>query len=171
MWHEVSSLVTEQYWSDAPIRLGPLKQAVKYTVKPCPGQKPTKAHSKTAADLKSDLAQYAATQPICFDFFVQFQLDVEKQSIEDALVEWKEEDTPLIPVAKVVFEPPQQPDLSDRCKQLRFTPWHALAQHQPLGNMNRAKKFVYAKSQVLRHAAKTVDDKTPFSEPAYLQED
>lgn len=37
------------------------------------------------------------------------------------------------------------------CEQLAFTPWHGLTEHRPLGNINRARKFVLKASQTLRH--------------------
>ena len=36
-----------------------------------------------------------------FDFLVQFQVDAERMPIEDATVEWKEEDSPYVAVASI----------------------------------------------------------------------
>jgi hypothetical protein len=36
---------------------------------------------------------------------------------------------------------------------LSFNPWHALAEHQPLGNVMRARRRAYAVSTKFRHSA------------------
>lgn len=35
-------------------------------------------------------------------------------------------------------------DVERRCESLSFNPWHALAEHRPLGGMNRLRRAVYA---------------------------
>jgi hypothetical protein len=147
---DIESLVNEQYWSDAPIRLG--KRAIKYSAVPCSKGAGTKDRGENY--LTEELRNYAATHTICFGFAVQFQLDPVKQPIEDALIEWEEDDTPFIPVAEIHF-PPQQLKETQGCEDLRFTPWHALAEHRPLGNMNRGRRGVYDASQRHRYASFT----------------
>lgn len=159
LFREVASLVNEQYWSDAPIRLG--TRTIKYTARPC-GNNPSAGvrNGKDKDYLTEDLGAFAATNPICFDFAVQFQLDAIKQPIEDALTEWEEDDTPFVTVAQIQF-PPQELKQTQGCEGLRFTPWHALREHQPVGNMNRGRRLVYESSQ--RHRAaifKEPDERT-----------
>ena len=46
--------------------------------------------------------------------------------------------------------PPQQVDpsgdLATKCESMSFNPWHALAEHRPMGGMNRLRKVVYQAS-------------------------
>lgn len=55
--------------------------------------------------------------------------------IEDATVEWDETHHPFVTLA-VVTIPPQDFDTAERrglCEALFFSPWHGIADHQPLG--------------------------------------
>jgi hypothetical protein len=152
-FHRVDSVVNEQYWSDAPIRLG--KRTIKYSAQPC-----TKYSSPIwfgENRLRKDLATFNDTKSMCFDFRVQFQLDPYKQRMEDALTEWDEDDTPFVTVAVISLEPKQLKEKT--CEGLRFTPWHALEEHRPLGNMNRGRRYVYASSQKYRSADHTEPNK------------
>jgi hypothetical protein len=74
--------------------------------------------------------------------------------IEDATVEWKSE---AVPVARIRI-PQQRIDGADRqqlCEQMVFNPWHCLAEHRPLGNMNRARREIYPALSQFRLGAAT----------------
>jgi catalase len=83
-------------------------------------------------------------------FSVQLEKDPQTTPIEDALVEWKESDSPSIPVAELVLDREIEPHV---CEVARFTPGHCIAEHRPLGNMGRGRLFSYDASQRGRHAA------------------
>ena len=73
--------------------------------------------------------------------------------VEDVTVEWPEQLSPFVTVAKLRF--PQQ-DISDdtnldKMDALSFTPWRVTAEHVPLGNIMRVRKEVYRHSSILRH--------------------
>ena len=73
--------------------------------------------------------------------------------VEDVTVEWPEQLSPFVTVAKLRF--PQQ-DISgddnlEKMDALSFTPWRVTAEHRPLGNIMRARKEVYRHSSMLRH--------------------
>jgi hypothetical protein len=73
--------------------------------------------------------------------------------IEDATVEWKEEDSPYVGVATIRI--PKQtvaPPDESRCEAAAFNPWHCLADHRPLGNMNRARRAIYPALSRLRQS-------------------
>ncbi|MDH3914498.1 MAG: hypothetical protein OEU09_24750, partial [Rhodospirillales bacterium] len=59
-------------------------------------------------------------------------------------------------VAKITIPAPQKnidgPQQVERCEALAFTPWHSLADHQPLGSINRLRKAVYLASEAHRAA-------------------
>lgn len=64
--------------------------------------------------------------------------------VEDVTVEWKESESPFIPVATIEID---RQDIaaqnSEFCENLSFSPWHALLEHEPVGGLNRARKIVY----------------------------
>jgi hypothetical protein len=72
--------------------------------------------------------------------------------IEDATVEWKEDDSPWIAVARLRI-PPQAVTAPDTapCEALAFAPWTALVEHRPLGSMNRVRRAIYPALAALRH--------------------
>ena len=76
--------------------------------------------------------------------------------IEDATVEWKEQDSPYLPVARIRI-PRQRIDDAARtawCEEVAFNPWNSLTEHRPLGSLNRARRDIYrALSQFRRQRA------------------
>ncbi|HUP39442.1 MAG TPA: hypothetical protein VM115_04925, partial [Vicinamibacterales bacterium] len=78
-------------------------------------------------------------------FAIQFQVDARKMPIEDATVEWKEEDSPRHVLARIRI-PPQDVDHAETtraCEQNAFNPWYSLPEHRPLGSMNRSRREIY----------------------------
>jgi hypothetical protein len=72
-----------------------------------------------------------------------------KMKIEDASLEWSEEDSR--PETMATLRIPRQDAIEieaaeDRCERLSFNPWHALASHKPMGGINRLRKAVYEAS-------------------------
>ncbi|WP_313607130.1 catalase family protein [Rhizobium sp.] len=99
-----------------------------------------------------------------WEFQVQLCRDTKRQPFEDPTVEWKEEDAPFVTVATVTAGP--QDGFSDENVQkideeMRFSIWTGLADHQPLGGINRARKATYQHSAEFR--AKF--NGCPFHEP------
>jgi hypothetical protein len=60
-------------------------------------------------------------------------------------VEWSEKDSPFTKVATltVIKGDYNTPEWNERCENLEFNPWHALADHRPAGVMNRVRKALY----------------------------
>jgi hypothetical protein len=84
-----------------------------------------------------------------FDFAVQLQTDPVAMPVEDASVEWDENKSRPVTVATIRI--PRQtvdPDgeFAAQCERMSFNPWHALAEHRPMGGMNRLRRVVYAAS-------------------------
>lgn len=147
----VDSMVTERYWSGGAYHLG-AHQAVKYSSRPC-DLRLVREPSRSSDDyLRDDLID-AAKSGVCMTIYVQLQTDADKTPIENASKVWEETDSPILPVARLVM-PPQVvgPSATPACDALSFTPWHAIPAHKPMGHINRARRFVYAASQSLRHA-------------------
>jgi catalase len=142
------------YWSTTPYRFGP-DRAVKYIVRPTSPQISPRPATLTDTYLRDALRARLDSGDATFDLLVQFHTDDVRTPIEDASAEWKERDSPPRRVAQIRI--PRQrvddPEREARCEQLSFNPWHSLAEHQPLGNMNRARREIYRAMAEFRGAS------------------
>ena len=143
------NLFNKQYWSVAPSRLGTPDQAIKYSVKPT--TKPTVIHpDKSHPDFLRDVMQQELqTQAFHFDFLIQFQENAVSMPIENACVEWKSKwhKVAEIIIPKQMFDTAERKTLGEHA---RYSPWHSLPEHQPLGGISRARKKVYAAISAFR---------------------
>ena len=83
--------------------------------------------------------------------------------VEDPTIVWDEIKAPFIEVATIRI-PKQQFNSEAQqtfCENLSYTPWHALADHRPVGGINRVRKAVYERISLLRHQL----NKAPRVEP------
>ena len=74
--------------------------------------------------------------------------------IENACAEWDESKHPFVSVATITI-PPQDFDSAQQrtmCESLRYSPWHGIAEHRPLGGINRLRRGVYEASANFREA-------------------
>jgi catalase len=143
------------YWSTTPFLFGP-KRAVKYIVAPATAERSPATHPRTDHYLQDAMRTRLSAGDATLDFMVQFQTDARKMPIEDASAEWKRQDSPYVPVAKIriprqsIGDPAAAP-----CEQTAFNPWHCLEEHRPLGNMNRARRTIYPAMAAFRAEAAT----------------
>jgi hypothetical protein len=150
---KVRSMVTEQFSSTAPIKLGPF--AVKFTVQPTEGTAAPAKRPLTEDFLRDELADRLREGDVVLDFVVQFYVDDEHTPIEDTSIPWKAEDSPPLTVAKVRIpkcdlNDPRVRELSEEVNRLSFSPWHATDDHRPLGSVMRARRIAYQESSTLR---------------------
>jgi len=152
----VASVATTRYYSALPIQLGP--HAVHYALAPHAAADPAARPGASPDTLGEELAERLRRGPVSFDFRLQFYVDPTRTPIEDASVEWKEEDAPFLTVARLVL-PQQDPSsprgrrVADFVERLSFDPWHATTDLRPLGNMMRARNHAYRLSTQERGAA------------------
>ncbi len=157
----IDSLTTETYWSRGAVLWG--EQAVRVRLIPADlASQP--APSREHPDyLRSDLADRLRQGPLAFDLCVQPFIDQLKTPIENAAVEWRESDSAFVTVARLTI-PQQDVDAiegraaAERVDLLAFNPWHTTNEFRPLGNINRARKAVYAASSGLRQEHRFVDE-------------
>ena len=148
------------YWSGAPFWLGSASgetgQAVKYSAASCQANRttpPARPERLPADYFTAAMAASLRTEEAVFDFRVQVQTNAETMPIEDVSVEWSERDSPPVTVATLHIGP--QPvdsssDVTTECESRSFDPWHALAEHRPIGGMNRLRRVVYEASVAKR---------------------
>jgi hypothetical protein len=132
------------YWSTTPYAFG-ADRVVKYMTRPSAFQTGRLPSPLTDDYLRVALRRHLEQAGASFDFLVQFHQDDARTPIDDASVEWKREDSPGHAVARITI--PKQSLTGDAREQeyeaMAFNPWHALADHRPLGSMNRARQEIY----------------------------
>ncbi len=140
------------YWSSTPYRFG--AYAIKFSV--VPHLTSERFNPENAADkshyLREAMTKHLASTDAYFDFNIQLQTDAAGMPIEDPTVEWDEQKSIPIKVAKIRI-PPQDFNTEERERMdenQSFSPWHSLQEHQPLGGINRARK-IYAKLAQIRN--------------------
>ena len=150
-----ASVLEPTYYSAAPFKLGP--HNIKFAMRACHkrnGVAPATAEPEGADFLREQLREQLAETAACFIFQVQLQRTGRGgMSLEDGLEEWSEDDAPFIPLAALTI-PPQTfstPAQTEFCENLSFSPWHALPEHRPLGQLNRLRRHAYPASSGYRH--------------------
>ena len=87
--------------------------------------------------------------------------------IEDASVEWPEDRSPYVAVARLSARPQVAWSAARSAAVddgMSFSPWHSLAAHRSLGSIMRVRKAVYDMAAQFRSNANGV----PVDEPATL---
>jgi hypothetical protein len=133
-----------RYWSCVPYLLG-ARQAMQYSLRPQSARRTPVGLGASADYLREAMAATLAGGDVVFDFLVQTQTDPHRMPIENASVRWPEKLSPHVKVAELRipaqrFDSPQQLAFAG---DLSFNPWHALPEHRPLGNQNRARRELY----------------------------
>jgi hypothetical protein len=103
--------------------------------------------------LREDVSRSMVEHGGRWDLRVQLNTDLDKMPIEDATVEWNENESPYVTVATLEIDPQisWQHGASDRQDDaLSFNIWRGLTAHQPLGNINRARNDTYRRSTAFR---------------------
>lgn len=157
----------ETYSSVTPFRFG--DHVAKFRLRPVspdltahtgeiidPAGRPNAIRETVQAQMRATHAEWA--------FEVQLCRDTDRQPIEDPTIEWSEDEAPFAQVATLRAAP--QDSWSDAKVQavneeMRFSVWTGLAAHQPLGNINRARRDTY------RHSAgyRARFNRCPIHEP------
>lgn len=104
-----------------------------------------KSNDFLKAQLKADLANNKQGFTLC----IQVHENEKTEPLENTSIAWKKES---VPVADL-WIPCQEFDFSEReefGEALAFSPWIAMADHEPVGEINRARKRVYQELAELR---------------------
>lgn len=146
-------LLETRWWSAVAYRYGD-NRAVKYAARPCTKSKASSTEQPSDNDLHDQLKQQLRGGSGCFEFMLQFQTNAQNMPIEDPSVAWDEFLAPFEPVALLTIEA-QSFDSDEQiefCENLSYNPWRALAEHRPLGGINRARREIYAALARRRHS-------------------
>jgi catalase len=150
------------YWSRTSFQFG--AHAIRFLVRPSDGMKMLSTGEQLSSVLRSllqggaqkdhylreKLREALREGDVCFDFCIQLFVDEEKTPIEHAFIEWKESDSPPIPIATLIL-PKQELDaqLQEEMEHMAFSPWNT-DELTPLGQINLARKRVYDASAIHR---------------------
>lgn len=151
-----ANVLLSSYWTMGAVRHGDYIAKVRITPDPSFAAAvvrrtidPTSAPEVFRPALEAELRE----RPYAFDIQVQLCADLERMPVEDTTVEWPEQLSPSVTVARL--RPPRQdisgPENLEKMDALSFTPWRVTAEHAPLGNIMRARKEVYRRSSIARH--------------------
>ncbi|WP_421570935.1 catalase family protein [Stenotrophomonas sp. PD6] len=156
----------ETFFTQVPFRYGPYMAKFSWVpvspaLKALTGEKLDAAPDTQREAVAAFFAQPGAVAE--WELRVQLCRDLEKMPIEDASVVWPEEISPYLPVGRLVVgaQSSWSADAEATEDSLAFAPWHALAAHQPLGNLNRARRVVMAASRQFR----STFNRCPIHEP------
>lgn len=154
--HPHTHILGETFFSAVPFLFGPYM--AKWQIVPVSPELLALQDVKVDLDghpdgLREAVSQHFAAQGGEWEFRVQLCTDLEKMPIEDASVEWPQELSPFVTVARIRMEPQVSWDdeiaasLNDG---LSFSVWHGIAAHRPLGSVNRVRRRAYASSAAER---------------------
>lgn len=146
-----SGFATEKFYTAAPIKCGPY--ACRVRMLPASDKPDPNASQSWAKDIQNRVSSGA----LVHDFQLQFFVDEKTTPVEDASVDWPESESPYVTVARLTIpqqavEGPEVQKLQDEIDKAAFDPWGALEEHRPLGDVMRARKYVYFASQKTREA-------------------
>ena len=153
-------MLNTQYWTLGAFRFG--SGAAKFSVRPVVKEATPEAGSEPESPdyLSERLAESLRSRGVQFEFLMQLQTDAGTMPIEDTTVEWGSpfQRVAMITIPSQNLRDPEQMALAEH---LSFTPWHALAEHRPLGGINRIRKAAYGASSAVRHRLNGVPEREP----------
>lgn len=154
--HPQTHILGETFYSQVPILYG--KYMAKVALVPVSSELTALTGAPVDLDGKPDGLREAV-----IDFFgrhgaswevrVQLCRDINSMPLENAAVEWPQEDSPYLPVARITALP--QAGWSEALSRaiddgMAFNPWHGVLEHRPLGAVMRVRKAAYAMSARFR---------------------
>src|SRR5262249_1310744 len=151
------SMALERFWSRGAIQWG-AAGPVRYQFRPAGNPPGAPDPSRTDDDyLRHEIGRRLRTGDVVYDVLLQPHVDERATPIEAGSIEWTENVSPPFPVATLTI-PRQDVDSAEgrTCARavdaMTFNPWHAGKEFPPLGNLNRARKAVYAASAAQRQS-------------------
>ncbi len=172
LWNKTQSSPLEaQYWSCTPYLLGE-GQAMQYSIRTTLTSRtriPNLPFRPKPNYLRDAMAATLAMQDVDLDFLIQIQTDAHRMPIENAAVRWPLRLSPYVKVATIHiprqrFDSPAQLAFAN---VLRYSPWHCLPAHRPLGNQNRVRWRMYSELSKLRQLMNDVQRYEPTGDEQF----
>ncbi|MEO0976835.1 MAG: peroxidase, partial [Pseudomonadota bacterium] len=148
---KVPTLSQESFWSRGSILWGDAGP-VRYFLRPAPGEDMPASETDLPKDqnyLRNEITQRVGDGDVSWEFCVQRFVSEDVTPVEDAAAEWPEDRSPPIVAARLTVPEQDVTTLEAQEKaaaigRLAFNPWNTQPGFRPLGNLNRARKAVYA---------------------------
>jgi hypothetical protein len=153
-----------RYWSTVPFRHGPI-DVVKYSVTPSPDNSACPLQRSNPKGMQEELIRHLTedSRMSAFDFGVQF-LDNERMTywgkrqdtnfwIENASVEWKEEQAPFHTIGRLTFQPKSQLSPEESNATYFDVTGNSTPDSTPVGSINRARHLAEVASRKARLGA------------------
>lgn len=150
MKHDTSPLDI-RYYSTTPYMFG--NKIVKYSIVPRSMYK-SKLPKKLGKNyLTENMQKHLYKEEAVFDFMVQFYINDIYTPINDASIEWEEDESPFIKLGEIRipkqrFTTKKRFDLAER---MSFSPGHSLLSHKPIGDINEGRIKIYKEMSKYRH--------------------
>lgn len=164
-------ILGETYYTSAALRYGDYVAKLSMvprsaSLQPLVGKRIDTQNPSALRDL---IVEFFRQQSAEYELRVQLCTNLETMPIEDASAQWSEQESPYQPIAKLTipmqeaYSPARQVYVDD---VLSFNAWHCIAEHQPLGSIQRLRKQVYEASSRFRHEM----NHQPKREPQSIEE-
>lgn len=147
--HPATHILGETFFSQLPLLYGPYMAKLALV----PVSPALTAHTGAPIDLgghddalREAVSRHFSSEGGDWDLRVQLCTNLDTMPIEDASVEWPQDESPFVTVGRVSARPQttwSQTRIAAVDDRMSFSPWHALAAHRPLGSVNRVRKAVY----------------------------
>lgn len=156
--HPATHPLGERYFTQVPMLFGPYM--AKFSLVPVSPElqalhdAPLQLSNRPQA-LRDAVAAHFTQAGGAWELRAQLCVDLARMPVEDASVEWPEELSPFITVARI--SAPAQASWNEATSPaeenaLAFSPWHGLAEHRPLGSIMRVRRRAYAAGAQFRQA-------------------
>jgi len=115
------------------------------------------------------VVEFFRQQAAEYELRVQLCTNLETMPIEDASIQWSEQESPYRAIAKITIPVQEAYSPARRVyvdEVLSFNAWHCIAEHRPLGSIQRVRRQVYEASSRYRHEM----NQQPKGEPRSIEE-
>lgn len=147
--HPETNILGETFYTQVPMLYGPYM--AKLSIAPVSPELTALTDAKVDLTdrpngLREEVLSFFSQHGGVWEIRAQLCTDLEAMPIEDASVEWPEDQSPFVTVGRIVAKP--QVSWSDARSRavddgMSFTPWHALEAHRPIGSVMRVRKAAY----------------------------
>jgi hypothetical protein len=128
--------------------------------------------------LRLAMAAFLSHSPAQFELMVQTRTDPASMPIDDATVRWSERRSPfrrvaMLTIPRQVFWPAAgmppailkaTSAMMELGENMSFMPWHGLTDHEPLGDINDARRRIYADMSTYRRGQNQVTPPDPAAD-------
>jgi hypothetical protein len=155
--HPATHPLGETYFTQVPMLLGPYM--AKLSLAPVVPELRALTDrrvdlSQSSHALRDVVAQHIAVHGGSWELRAQLCVDLQRMPIEDASLEWPEDLSPYVAVARIRVKPQLSWDEASspaEDDQLAFSPWRGLQAHRPIGSIMRVRRHAYAMVSAFRH--------------------